>query len=153
MTLTEDMENDLFIADILSKSKTIAMVGASQNWKRPSNFVMKYLQKHGYKVIPVNPRNAGENILGELCYSSLKDIPIKVDMVNIFRGSEYCPSITKEAIKIGVNTIWMQLGIKSEEAKKIVEENKIEYVEDRCTKMEYQKHFLKVRQAFPVLQN
>ena len=76
MTLTEDMENDLFIADILSKSKTIAMVGASQNWKRPSNFVMKYLQKHGYKVIPVNPRNAGENILGELCYSSLQDIPL-----------------------------------------------------------------------------
>ena len=72
MTLTKDMENDLFVADILSKSKTIAMVGASQNWKRPSNFVMKYLQKHGYKVIPVNPRNAGENILGELCYSHLK---------------------------------------------------------------------------------
>ena len=116
MTSTEDMENDLFIADILFKSKNIAMVGASQNWKRPSNFVMKYLQKHGYKVIPVNPRNAGENILGELCYPTLKDIPIKVDMVNIFRGSEYCPSITKEAIKIGVNTIWMQLGIKSEEA-------------------------------------
>ncbi len=63
MTLTEDMENDLFIADILSKSKTIAMVGASQNWKRPSNFVMKYLQKHGYKVIPVNPKNTGENAL------------------------------------------------------------------------------------------
>ena len=63
MTLTEDMENDLFIADILSKSKTIAMVGASQNWKRPSNFVMKYLQKHGYKVIPVNPKNDGENAL------------------------------------------------------------------------------------------
>ena len=137
MTLTEDMENDLFIADILSKSKTIAMVGASQNWKRPSNFVMKYLQKHGYKVIPVNPRNAGENILGELCYPSLKDIPIKVDMVNIFRGSEYCPSITKEAIKIGVNTIWMQLGIKSEEALELGKKNGKHVIMDKCPKMEH----------------
>ena len=137
MTLTKDIKIDLFVADILSKSKTIAMVGASQNWKRPSNFVMKYLQKHGYKVIPVNPRNAGENILGELCFSSLEDIPIKVDMVNIFRGSEYCPSITKEAIKIGVNTIWMQLGIKSEEALELGKKNGKNVIMDKCPKMEH----------------
>ena len=114
MTLKKNIENDMFIADILSKNKIIAMVGASKNWKRPSNFVMKYLQKHGYKVIPVNPSSAGEYILGELCYASLEEIPFQIDMVNIFRPNQFCPGITKEAIKIGAKTIWMQLGIKSE---------------------------------------
>ena len=86
MTLNSNQEDDFFIADILSKNKTIAMVGASKNWKRPSNFVMKYLQKHGYKVIPVNPSSAGEKILGQLCYSSLEEIPFEIDMVNIFKA-------------------------------------------------------------------
>ena len=137
MTLTKDIENDQFVADILSKSKIIAIVGDSQNWKRPSNFVMKYLQKLGYKVIPVNPRNAGDNILGELCYSSLGDIPMRVDMVIIFKESEYCPSITKQAIKIGINTIWMQLGIKSKEALELRKKNGKNVIMDKCPKMKH----------------
>ena len=89
-------DEDLFIADILSKVKTIAMVGVSKNWKRPSNFVMKYLQKHGYKVIPVNPGTAGQLILNELCYASLAEIPIKIDMVDIFRHSDFCADVTRD---------------------------------------------------------
>ena len=139
MNLKKNIEKDLFIADILSKNKIIAMVGASKNWKRPSNFVMKYLQKHGFKVIPVNPSNAGQDVLGELCYASLEEIPIKIDMVNIFRPSEFCPSITKEAIKIGVKTIWMQLGIKNKEAIKLGEKANINMVFDKCPKMEHTK--------------
>ena len=139
MNLKKNIEKDLFIADILSKNKTIAMVGASKNWKRPSNFVMKYLQKHGFKVIPVNPSNAGQDVLGELCYASLEEIPIKIDMVNIFRPSKFCPSITKEAIKIGVKTIWMQLGIKNKEAINLGEKANINMVFDKCPKMEHTK--------------
>tara|TARA_B110000003_G_C16624774_1_gene524471 strand:- start:79 stop:1878 length:1800 start_codon:yes stop_codon:yes gene_type:complete len=134
-----NIEEDLFIADILSRNKIIAMVGASKNWKRPSNFVMKYLQKNGYKVIPVNPSTAGQEILGELCYSSLEEIPIKIDMVNIFRPSEFCPSIAKAAIKVGVKTIWMQLGIINEEVVKLGEKANIKVIFDKCPKMEHTK--------------
>ena len=137
MTLNINKEDDFFIADILSKNKTIAMVGASKNWKRPSNFVMKYLQKHGYKVIPVNPSSAGEKILGQLCYSSLEDIPFEIDMVNIFRPAKFCPSITKEAIKVGAKTIWMQLGIISEEAIELAKQNNKNVIFDKCPKMEH----------------
>ena len=139
MTGKTNIEEDLFIADILSRNKIIAMVGASKNWKRPSNFVMKYLQKNGYKVIPVNPSTAGQEILGELCYSSLEEIPIKIDMVNIFRPSEFCPSIAKAAIKVGVKTIWMQLGIINEEVVKLGEKANIKVIFDKCPKMEHTK--------------
>ena len=124
MSLSSDAfeDQDIFIADILSKNKIIAMVGASKNWKRPSNFVMKYLQKHGFTVIPINPGNAGQFILNELCYASLQEVPIKIDMVNIFRPSEFCASITKDAINIGAKTVWMQLGIKNEEAINLAKE-------------------------------
>ena len=121
-------DEDLFIADILSKVKTIAMVGVSKNWKRPSNFVMKYLQKHGYKVIPVNPGTAGQLILNELCYASLAEIPIKIDMVDIFRHSDFCADVTRDAIKIGAQTVWMQLGIESKEAIKLAKEANINVV-------------------------
>jgi len=130
-------DEDIFIADILSKNKIIAMVGASKNWKRPSNFVMKYLQKHGYTVIPINPGNAGQYILDELCYASLQDVPIKIDMVNIFRPSEFCASITKDAISIGAKTVWMQLGIKNEEAINLGKKAKINVIYDKCPKMEH----------------
>ena len=135
-TITDE---DFFIANILSKNKIIAMVGASKNWKRPSNFVMKYLQKHGFKVIPINPGSAGQYILNELCYASLEEIPIKIDMVNIFRPSEFCPSITKEAIKIGAKTVWMQLGIKNEEAIRLGRKAKLNIIYDKCPKMEHSK--------------
>jgi len=132
-------DEDLFIADILSKNKTIAMVGASKNWKRPSNFVMKYLQKHGFKVIPINPGNAGQYILNELCYASLEDVPCKIDMVNIFRPNKFCASITKDAIKIGAKTVWMQLGIKNEEAIRLSEKANINVIYNKCPKMEHSK--------------
>jgi len=113
---------------------------------------MKYMQKYGFKVYPVNPRAKGQKILGEEVFEKITDIKNPVDIVDVFRPSKEVLNIAKDTIQIGAKVLWLQLGIKNEEAKKIVEKNKIEYVEDKCTKMEYQKHFLKIRQAFPVLQ-
>ena len=110
------------------------------------------MQKYGYKVIPVNPRSRGKIILGEKVYESLDKIETSVDMVNVFRPSEEALSLAEDTVKIGAKVFWLQLGIKSLAAKKLVEANNIDYVENRCTKMEYQKIFLNVRQAFPVLQ-
>ena len=141
------------IKDILSKNKTIAMIGVSKDQKKPSTIVMKYMQKYGYKVIPVNPSAKGEKILGEEVFGKLDEIKTPIDIVDVFRPSKEALDIAKDTVGIKAKVLWLQLGIKSEEAKKIVEENKIEYVENKCTKMEYQKYFLKVRQAFPVLQD
>jgi len=141
------------IKDILSKYKTIAMIGVSNDPTKASTIVMKYMQKYGFKVYPVNPKAKGQKILGEEVFEKITDIKDPVDIVDVFRPSKEALDIAKDTINIGAKVLWLQLGIKSEEAKKIVENNKIEYVEDKCTKMEYQKHFLKVRQAFPVLQS
>ena len=140
------------IKDLLSKYKSIAMIGVSNDSTKASTIVMKYMQKYGFKVYPVNPKVVGQEILGEEVFAKITDIKDPVDIVDVFRPSKEVLDIAKDTISIGAKVLWLQLGIRSEEAKKIVEENKIEYVEDRCTKMEYQKHFLKVRQAFPVLQ-
>ena len=141
------------IKHILPKYKTIAMIGVSNDPTKASTIVMKYMQKYGFKVYPVNPKAKGQKILGEEVFEKITDIKDPVDIVDVFRPSKEALDIAKDTINIGAKVLWLQLGIKSEEAKKIVENNKIEYVEDKCTKMEYQKHFLKVRQAFPVLQN
>ena len=141
------------IKDILSKYKSIAMIGVSNDPTKASTIVMKYMQKYGYKVFPVNPKAKGQKILGEEVFEKITDIGDPVDIVDVFRPSEEALGIAKDTINIGAKVLWLQLGIKSKEAKEIVEVNEIEYVEDRCTKMEYQKHFLKVRQAFPVLQS
>ena len=141
------------IKRILSKYKSIAMIGVSNDPTKASTIVMKYMQKYGYKVYPVNPKAKGQKILGEKVFEKITDIGDPVDIVDVFRPSEEALDIAKDTINIGAKVLWLQLGIKSKKAKEIVEVNKIEYVEDRCTKMEYQKHFLKVRQAFPVLQN
>ena len=141
------------IKDILSKYKSIAMVGVSNDPTKASTIVMKYMQKYGFKVFPVNPKAKGQKILGEEVFEKITDIKDTVDIVDVFRPSKEALDIAKDTVGIKAKVLWLQLGIKSEEAKKIVEENKIEYVEDKCTKMEYQKHFLKVRQAFPVLQS
>ena len=141
------------IKEILSKHKKIAMIGVSNDPTKASTIVMKYMQKYGFKVFPVNPKAKGQKILGEEVFEKITDIKDKVDIVDVFRPSKEALDIAKDTVSIKAKVLWLQLGIRSEEAKKIVEENKIEYVEDRCTKMEYQKHFLKVRQAFPVLQN
>ena len=141
------------IKEILSKYKSIAMIGVSNDPTKASTIVMKYMQKYGFKVFPVNPKAKGQKILGEEVYEKITDIKDTVDIVDVFRPSKEALDIAKDTVSIEAKVLWLQLGIKSEEAKKIVEENKIEYVEDKCTKMEYQKHFLKVRQAFPVLQS
>ena len=139
------------IKNILSKYKSIAMVGVSKDLKKTSTIVMKYMQDYGFKVYPVNPSAKGEKILGEEVYAKITDINKKVDIVDVFRPSKEVYGIAEDAVKIGAKVLWLQLGIRDENAKKLVEENKIEYIENKCTKMEYQKYFLKVRQAFPVL--
>ena len=141
------------IKEILSKYKKIAMVGVSNDPTKASTIVMKYMQKYGFKVYPVNPKAEGQKILGEDVCGKITDINDKVDIVNVFRPSKEALDIAKDAVNIKAKVLWLQLGIKNEQAKKLVIKNKIEYIEDRCTKMEYQKHFLKIRQAFPVLQD
>ena len=141
------------IKEILLKYKKIAMVGVSNDPTKASTIVMKYMQKYGFKVYPVNPKAEGQKILGEDVCGKITDIKDKVDIVNVFRPSKEALDIAKDAINIKAKVLWLQLGIKNPEAKKLVEQKKIEYIENRCTKMEYQKHFLKVRQAFPVLQD
>ena len=113
---------------------------------------MLFRSKYGYKVYPVNPKAKGQKILGEEVYEKITDIKDTIDIVDVFRPSKEVPAIAKDTIKIGAKVLWLQLGIKSEEAKKLVETNNIRYIENKCTKMEYQSYFLKVRQAFPVLQ-
>tara|TARA_Y100001936_G_C15806060_1_gene524086 strand:- start:5 stop:433 length:429 start_codon:yes stop_codon:yes gene_type:complete len=139
------------IKDILSKYKSIAMIGVSNDTTKASTIVMKYMQEYGFKVYPVNPSAKGQKILGEKVFAKITDIKEQVDIVDVFRPSREVLDIAKDTVNIGAKVLWLQLGIRNEEAKKIVEENKIEYIENKCTKMEFQKHFLKVRQAFPVL--
>ena len=141
------------IKEILSKYKKIAMVGVSNDPTKASTIVMKYMQKYGFKVYPVNPKAEGQKILGEDVCGKITDIKDKVDIVNVFRPSKEALDIAKDSINIKAKVLWLQLGIKNEQAKKLVIKNNIDYIEDRCTKMEYQKHFLKIRQAFPVLQD
>ena len=141
------------IKEILNKYKSIAMIGVSNDPTKASTIVMKYMQKYGFKVYPVNPSAKGQKILGEEVFAKITEIKQPVDIVNVFRPPREALNIAKDTVFIGAKVLWLQLGIKSEDAKKIVEKDNIEYVEDRCTKMEYQKHFLKIRQAFPVLQD
>ena len=138
--------------DILTKYKNIALVGASKDLNKTSTIVMKYLQNYGYKVYPVNPKAKGQKILGEEVFEKITDIKDKIDIVDVFRPSIEVPAIAEDTIKIKAKVLWLQLGIKSEEAKKLMETYNIKYIENKCTKMEYQTHFLKVRQAFPALQ-
>ena len=140
------------IKEILSKYKSIAMIGVSNDPTKASTIVMKYMQKYGYKVYPVNPSAKGQKILGEEVFSKITEINEPIDIVDVFRPSNEALEIAKDTVKIGAKVLWLQLGIKSDAARSIVEEKNIEYVENKCTKMEYQKIFLKVRQAFPVLE-
>ena len=141
------------IKEILSKYKTIAMVGVSKDSTKASTIVMKYMQKYGYKVIPVNPSAKGEKILGEEVFEKLEDIKTPIDIVDVFRPSIEAFGYAEDAVKIKAKVLWLQLGIRSAEAKKMLEAKNIEYIENRCTKMEYQKIFLKINPAFPVLQD
>ena len=153
---------DKEIKKILEESKNIAMVGISsekkgedpKNLKRkPANVVMKYMQDFGYKVIPVNPFAEGEIINGETVIGSLDKISEKIDIVDVFRPSKETPGIAKEAVKIGSKVLWLQYGIQNDEAKRIAETVKIQYVANRCIKQEYQKLFQKANPVFPALKN
>ena len=120
---------------ILSAYKTIAVVGLSADWFRPSYFAAKYLIGHGYAVIPVNPRY--EEILGQRCYKSLADIPVKVDVVDVFRKAEDVGPIADQAIAIGAKVLWQQLGVLNHEAGAKAEAAGLESVMDRCMKIEH----------------
>jgi uncharacterized protein len=117
--------------EILRAARTIAVVGASPDPSRTSNRVMRYLQRAGYRCIPVNP-NADE-VLGERCYPSLADLPEPVDLVDVFRRAEYCADVAREAAAIRAPALWLQLGLRSAEARDVAEEAGMEYVEDACT--------------------
>ena len=139
------------IKEVLSKYKSIAMVGVSNDPTKASTIVMKYMQNYGFKVYPVNPSAKGEKILGEKVYAKITDIKEAVDIVDVFRPSKEAYEIAEDTLKIGAKVLWLQLGIRDEKAKELMEKNDIKYIENKCTKMEYQKYFLKVSQAFPVL--
>jgi uncharacterized protein len=124
---------------ILRDCKTIAVVGLSANWYRPSFFAAKYMQEHGYRIIPVNP--SYPEILGEKCYASLNDIPEKVDMVDCFRKSSEIEPIAGQAIAIGAKVLWMQLGVMNEKAAEKAHKAGLEVVQDRCVKIEHGRLF------------
>ncbi len=136
---------DTSIRDILRRVKTIAMVGASPDWVRPSHFAMKYLQRKGYRVIPVNPRAAGTEILGEEVYAALADVPPTFEMVDVFRNPDAAGPVTDEAIEIasekGIEVVWLQLGVVNREAAARAEAAGLSVVMDRCVKIEYGRLF------------
>ena len=129
--------SDAKLRRILSSVRTIAMVGASSNWNRPSYFVMKYLQGKGYRVIPVNPATAGQEQLGEKVYASLRDIPEPIDMVDVFRASDQVVPVMEDAVAIGAKIVWMQLGVRNDEAAEIGEAAGLEVIMNRCPKIEF----------------
>jgi len=135
--VNHDAYPDAYLRAILKSVRTIAMVGASPQWTRPSYFAMKYLQAKGFRVIPVNPRAKGETILGELCRGDLSEVTAPVDMVDIFRRSEEVGPIVDAAIGMGAKVIWMQIGVRNDEAARRAEEAGLKVVMNRCPKIEY----------------
>ena len=137
--------DDAQMRRVLREVRTIAMAGASPNWVRPSNFAMKYLQGKGYRVIPLNPGQAGKEILGELCYASVAEIPDTVDMVDIFRNSEAAGAIVDDVLPIAsekqIKVIWMQIGIRNDNAAARAEAAGLTVIMDRCPKIEYGRLF------------
>ena len=152
--------DDQLIKQSLISAKTIAMVGVSSIKKevltairrRPSIIVMKYLQEFGYRVIPVNPFSVGKKIYEETVFAKLEDIPIPIDVVNVFRPSKEATSLATETVKIGAKVFWLQYGIDNVEAREIIQSANIIYVSNKCLKQEYQRLFLKTSPVFPVLQ-
>ena len=137
--------DDTIVEGILRDVRTVAMVGASANWVRPSNFAMKYMQGKGFRVIPINPGQAGKEILGETCYADLAEVPAPVDMVDIFRASEAAAGIVDDAISLaddkGISVIWMQLGVRNDAAAARAEAAGLTVIMDRCPKIEYGRLF------------
>jgi predicted CoA-binding protein len=137
--MNHDQYSDGYIRGILSTVKTIAMVGVSANTSRPSYFAFKYLSERGYRMIPVNPGLAGRELLGRRVYARLADVPEPIDMVDIFRAPRHAIAIVQEAIALEPRpqAVWMQLGIRNDEAAELAEENGIKVVMNRCPKIEY----------------
>ncbi len=137
--MNHDNYDDTTIRGILNTVKTIAMVGASEKENRPSYFAFKYLLEHGYTMIPVNPGHAGHDILGQRIYGKLADIPVPIDMVDIFRGSQYALAIVQGAIALKPRpaVIWMQLGVRNDKAAALAEASGMKVVMNRCPKIEY----------------
>ena len=136
-----DTYPDALIRDVLRRCRIIAMVGASPNWVRPSNFAMKYLQAKGYRVIPVNPAAAGQIIHGEPAFATLADVPDRYDMVDLFRASDQVGPIVDEAIRLkdakGIKAVWMQLGVRDDAAAARAEAAGLTVIMNRCPKIEY----------------
>ena len=139
--MNRDGYSDEFITDVLNEAKVFAFVGASANTSRPSYFAMKYLLGKGYSVIPINPGMAGQQILGQTVYGSLADVPGPVDVVDIFRESSAALAITRDAValkdKLGIKVIWMQIGVRHDEAAAEAEAAALKVVMNRCPKIEY----------------
>ncbi len=135
--MNHDSYEDKYILDVLKDAKSVAMVGASANWNRPSFFAMKYMQQKGFRVIPVNPGIAGKEILGETVAARLDEIQDPIDMVDIFRNSEAAGAVTDDAINAGAKIVWMQLGVRNNEAAKRAEDAGLRVVMDRCPKIEF----------------
>ena len=141
--------SDKFLRDILSTTKVVALVGASANPVRPSYFVQRYLGLKGFRVIPVNPGLDGQQLLGETVYGSMSDIPVDVDMVDIFRRSDAVPAIVDEALERFPNlkVIWMQIGVENAQAAEKAEARGVKVVQNRCPKIEYQRLFGELRKG------
>jgi len=135
--MTHDSYSDAYIRDILVRHRVIAMVGASPNATRPSYFAMKYLLAKGFEVIPVNPGHAGKTILDQPVFGTLGDIGRPVEIVDIFRNSDAALPVTQEAIRIGAKVVWMQLGVRNDEAAALAEAAGLKVVMNRCPKIEY----------------
>ena len=135
--MKHDTYSDAYIRDILANYRSFALVGASPTPSRPSYFAMKYLMAKGYRVIPVNPAHAGKELLGQKIYASLADIKEPVDVVDMFRSPDAAPEVVREAIAIGATVMWMQLGIRNDEAAKMAEDAWLKVVMNRCPKIEY----------------
>jgi predicted CoA-binding protein len=129
------MSTDDTLRRILQTCKTIAVVGLSPEWHRPSHFVAKYMQEQGYRIVPVNPKH--DSILGERCYARLEDIPEPVDIVDVFRRPEDVPPIAASAVAIGAKCLWQQLGVASAEADAIARAGGLDSVMDHCVKVEH----------------
>ena len=130
-------DDNLKIVEALSTAKSIAVVGASDDWKRPSFYVMKYLQKQGYRIAPINPRLAGKSILGETVYKIISEVPFPVDIVDVFRPPNECLEIAEDAVATGASCLWMQIGICCEEAASIAEAAGLTVIMNRCPKIEH----------------
>ena len=137
--VNHDIYSDAYLRDILSSARTIAVVGASERPNRPSHYVMAFLQSKGYRVIPVNPRASAPKIHGEKVYPSLAEIPVAIDMVDIFRRSEETPAVVDAAIAKGAKVVWMQLGVRNDDAAAKAEHAGLKVVMNRCPKIEYRR--------------